>query len=321
MKCITYKGGYKYQLKQDYRVEIPIKPKKDIDLQFIQLTATGLLTIKSGYAWDGPSGPTIDTLNFMRGSLVHDALYQLMREGALDFKTDRDTADRLLRTHCIEDGMSRLRAWWVYHALRIWGGPAADPDGKRPIKYAPQGCAENGTGKEDADMSETFNEYRDRVLGYLGDQDPLAVQEGTPEALCNAVEGLSKEALKRRPKDGGWSIIEIVLHMADAELAMGWRLKNMLATPGVKLPWFDEHQWSQALDYNQKDMLQALELFSNLRASNLELLRSVPRDTWDSFHGVHAVRGRQTVGDFVRLEAAHDLCHLRQIEGVLSATT
>jgi hypothetical protein len=37
-----------------------------------------------GYAWNGPSGPTLDTRNFMRGSLVHDALYQLMREGRMD---------------------------------------------------------------------------------------------------------------------------------------------------------------------------------------------------------------------------------------------
>ena len=107
--------------------------------------------------------------------------------------------------------------------------------------------------------------------------------------------------------------------MADAELAMGWRLRSMLATPGVRLPWFDEYQWSQALDYRRKDMRQALDLFSSLRRSNLELLRSIRRDEWDSHFGVHAVRGRQTVSDFVRLEAAHDLAHLRQIERVLAA--
>jgi hypothetical protein len=140
MNCIEYKGGYKYQLKKDYSVEIPLKPASDKNSTFITLTGSGVLTIKSGYAWDGPSGPTIDTPNFMRGSLVHDALYQLMREGFLDHNIYREKADKLLQAHCKEDGMSSIRAWWVYQGVRFGGGPAASPDIIRPIKHAPEGC-------------------------------------------------------------------------------------------------------------------------------------------------------------------------------------
>jgi hypothetical protein len=63
--------------------------------------------ISKGYAWDGPSGPTIDTGNFMRGSLIHDALYQLMRTGNLP-TSFRERADLLLRKTCIDDGMRRV---------------------------------------------------------------------------------------------------------------------------------------------------------------------------------------------------------------------
>ena len=86
MECISYKKGYKYQLVEAYTVKISIRPKKSVasPSEFIVLTADGLLTINKGYAWDGPSGPALDTCNFMRGSLVHDALYQLMREKLLD---------------------------------------------------------------------------------------------------------------------------------------------------------------------------------------------------------------------------------------------
>lgn len=140
MSCIEYKGGYKYQLKKDYLDQIPIQPHEDINTQLITLSTAGDLSIKSGYAWDGPSGPTIDTKNFMRGSLVHDALYQLMREKLLDDNVYRDKAGRLLQKDCIKDGMSRIRAWWVYQGVKLGGGPAADPDKKRPIKHAPKGC-------------------------------------------------------------------------------------------------------------------------------------------------------------------------------------
>lgn len=140
MKCIAYNGGYKYQLKKSYTVTIDIKPIESIYTEYIQLDTDGALTIREGYAWDGPSGPTIDTKNFMRGSLVHDALYQLMREKHLDNGAYRDDADRQLQKICLEDGMSTLRAWWVYQGVRRFGDPAADPSGKRPVVFAPEGC-------------------------------------------------------------------------------------------------------------------------------------------------------------------------------------
>lgn len=94
--------------------------------EFVALEPNGLLSLRRGYAWDGPSGLTLDTRNFMRASAVHDALYQLMREGLLD-SSQRRYADRLLRAMCRQDGMSRFRAWYVYRGVRAFGGLAARP--------------------------------------------------------------------------------------------------------------------------------------------------------------------------------------------------
>jgi len=141
MKCIAYNAGYKYQLRETYTIVIDINPTLPIDdMEYLQLDVDGTLTIKKGYAWDGPSGPTIDTLTFMRGSLIHDALYQLMRDGRLDHNVYRETADRILQRICIEDGMWSLRAWWVYHGVRLFADPASDPASKRPLTRAPEGC-------------------------------------------------------------------------------------------------------------------------------------------------------------------------------------
>lgn len=128
--CYRKLKKYKYQLAQDYVDEIDIYPENYVNSKFIKLTKSGKLTIKKGYAWDGPSGPTIDTPTFMRGSLVHDALYQLMREKHLDHKTDRKPADQLLREICIADGMSRKRANYVYEGLQLARGKSAKPRSK-----------------------------------------------------------------------------------------------------------------------------------------------------------------------------------------------
>lgn len=128
MKFIRYREGYKYQLAEDYTAETGISTPDGLPRgnHFITLSGTGTLTIKADYAWDGPSGPTIDTANFMRGSLEHDALYQLMRELLLP-EAFRRLADQRLWTICKEDGMSWLRAWWVFNGVRIGGASAIEP--------------------------------------------------------------------------------------------------------------------------------------------------------------------------------------------------
>lgn len=134
---IIYKSGYKYQLCEQYKVSISILPLSDIVTEYINLYRDGTLIIKNGYAWDGPSGPTVDTRSFMRGSLVHDALYQLMREGFLDHKTYRDRADLELKKICLEDGMGWLRAEYVYRAVKAVANVYADPAYDKIKREAP----------------------------------------------------------------------------------------------------------------------------------------------------------------------------------------
>ena len=135
---IRYRADYKYQLANDYSISISIKPKSNIDTDFISLDVHGNLLVKKGYAWDGPSGPVIDTDENMRASLVHDALYQLMRNEYLVTRTHRKAADQLFKDICKEDGVSN---WWAsayYKALRKYGKPAASPQNKKKIHRAPK---------------------------------------------------------------------------------------------------------------------------------------------------------------------------------------
>jgi hypothetical protein len=119
---------YKYQLMERYVHEThwTLPEGVQTDGRWVVLSKTGRLTLRRGYAWDGPSGPTIDSKSFMRGSLVHDACYQLIREKLLPGRK-RKPADVLLWLICLEDGMSRARADYVYHAVRVFGGASARP--------------------------------------------------------------------------------------------------------------------------------------------------------------------------------------------------
>ncbi|TGK36046.1 hypothetical protein EHQ12_05745 [Leptospira gomenensis] len=139
MNMILYKNikNYKYQLLKTYTFPTGIATETNLNIgnpdikSFVEISRDGRLRIEAGYAWDGPSGPTNDTKNFIRGSLVHDALYQLMREKKLDFKSYRKQADLVLKKICLEDGMSSFRASYVYNFVRWFGESSAKPSDER----------------------------------------------------------------------------------------------------------------------------------------------------------------------------------------------
>ena len=132
---IRYKAGYKYVLHTADTFTVQIFPENNITTQFVDLLTTGTLIVKRGYAWDGPSGPTLDTLNSMQASLIHDALYGLLRDGFITGEYHRKMADRAFYEKLKEDGMLKFRAkvWW--RMVRRWAKKSSVKG--RPILEAP----------------------------------------------------------------------------------------------------------------------------------------------------------------------------------------
>ena len=136
---IFYKKGYKYQLYGQYKVIVDIAlpisylaENNFLRLEYIK-PGKGLLTIDSGYAWDGASGPTKDDSTNMRPSLIHDALYQLMRERLLDVSY-RKQVDIYFRKCCKEDKMGWVRRTVYYYFVRNFGSIDYD---KKKVLTAP----------------------------------------------------------------------------------------------------------------------------------------------------------------------------------------
>lgn len=116
--------GFEYQLVKDFSIQLPITLDKDIEEQFCTISKDGLLIVKEGFAWDGPSGPTINTANSQIAAIVHDALYRMIRHKTLpyDYKA---IADKIFYDLLIEHGMFPLRAWVWYIGVVLFGKKSA----------------------------------------------------------------------------------------------------------------------------------------------------------------------------------------------------
>ncbi len=164
-------------------------------------------------------------------------------------------------------------------------------------------------------MQETPQQYTQRMLNHSRGKEPLRLQQGTARKLTALTKGLSKKKLTRRPGPGKWSIAEILAHLADAELVVGFRLRLMLASNGTPIQAFDQDAWAETFNYSRRDPKISLETFSTLRKNNLRLLNSVPRRLWENY-GQHSERGKETVEHLMRMMAGHDLNHLLQVEKI-----
>ena len=133
---IKYRRGYKYQLAEDYSFRTRIIPDHTIRTEFITLTPNGDAHVHTYYAWDGPSGPTFDTKNAIRGSLEHDVKYQLIRLGLIPY-SDKVIADEELRETCEQDGMWSVRAKVWQWAVDKFGRFATVPSSGPAVLIAP----------------------------------------------------------------------------------------------------------------------------------------------------------------------------------------
>lgn len=83
-----------------------------------RLSPDGRLELYPGFIWDGPSGPTYDTLDSMAASAAHDALYRMHRRRQIAGHL-RDEVDALFKRILLQDGMYEWRATMWYDGVRV----------------------------------------------------------------------------------------------------------------------------------------------------------------------------------------------------------
>ena len=147
----------------------------------------------------------------------------------------------------------------------------------------------------------------------LGARDPLTVLAETEQRIPALAQALGPEGLQRRYAPGKWTATEVIAHLADCEIAFGFRVRQMLAEPNLGIQTFDQDVWAR--HYGQMDADQAVRAFAALRAWNLALFRRLDRKDLDQTAN-HPERGPEKVETVLRIIAGHTLNHVAQLESI-----
>jgi hypothetical protein len=155
--------------------------------------------------------------------------------------------------------------------------------------------------------------YRERLLGLLGDRDPLEALDANPRRVEEVARKLGEAGLSRSYGPGKWTGRQVLAHLADAEIATGFRIRQILAEDAHRIQGWDEGWWARR--YGDVDAEAALASYRALRRWNLALFRGLSEADLER-QGVHPERGPETLDSIIRLLAGHDLNHLGQLERI-----
>jgi hypothetical protein len=118
-----------------------------------------------------------------------------------------------------------------------------------------------------------------------------------------------------KPANGGWSIHEIAVHIADSETLGYVRFRKCIAESGQGAPGYNGDAWAAQLHYQDQSVLEALEQFRWLRLRTYKLLQGLEDAVWaNTFE--HPQRGKLTLEQVLAIYANHIPDHVEQMWAV-----
>lgn len=154
------------------------------------------------------------------------------------------------------------------------------------------------------------NPYRED----LGGRDPIQVMAETPRHIESLVSNMTADDLKRSYAPGKWTAAQLLVHLAQTELALTHRARMALSEAGYTAQPFNQDAWMDR--ESGADAATALRAYLALRALNLQMYRGLTAaDRARSFR--HPEYSEQlTVDWLLEMIAGHELHHVPHLEAI-----
>jgi uncharacterized damage-inducible protein DinB len=148
---------------------------------------------------------------------------------------------------------------------------------------------------------------------YLAGREPDLLVKEFPSKLSAAVVQLGPEAMSRSLAPGKWTVAETLSHLADTEIAFGYRWRQTLAEEHYVVQPFDQDRWAPRYPLISGE--DALRSFLALREWDVILLDRLTPADWIK-PVTHPEQGELTFRTLVEIMAGHDLHHLAQLQTI-----
>lgn len=141
--------------------------------------------------------------------------------------------------------------------------------------------------------------------------DAIATLAEAPGLLRNAVDGLSMSQQNTPYRPGGWTVRQVIHHVADSHMQAFARVRLALTEDWPTITAYNEKAWAELHD-SVAPVEWSLELIEALHARWVMLLQSLSPAQWQRGF-VHPERGRSPIDQATLLYAWHSRHHLAHI--------
>lgn len=145
----------------------------------------------------------------------------------------------------------------------------------------------------------------------------LLVLENLPEDLRLAVSDLEQEQLDTAYRPGGWTLRQVVHHIADSHLNSYVRYRLALTEDAPQIKLYNEAAWADLHDAKTAQVDVSLHLVEAVHSRWILLMRSLTEEQWQRTF-LHPERGPMRLDASAGLYAWHSQHHVAHIRGLRS---
>lgn len=140
----------------------------------------------------------------------------------------------------------------------------------------------------------------------------IATLAALPENLRSAVDGMTTAQLDTPYREGGWTVRQLVHHIADSHMNAYIRIRLALTEDWPTIKTYDEKLWAELPDSLTGSVDVSVDLIAALHRRWARLLRLLTEEQWQRGY-THPKMGRQTIAEAVALYDWHSRHHIGHI--------
>jgi hypothetical protein len=149
-------------------------------------------------------------------------------------------------------------------------------------------------------------------------REKIARIEALPSLLEVAVRGLTETQLDTPYREGGWTVRQVVHHLADSHMNAFVRAKLIVCENNPMLKPYNQDDWARTVDGRALPVQSSLLIVKGLHERWAAFLKSLPDDAW-SRTAQHPELGAVTLERQLIIYSGHGDKHLGHINGVRNA--
>ncbi len=146
-------------------------------------------------------------------------------------------------------------------------------------------------------------------------REMIAQIEETPAKLRAAVKGLSPEQIETPYREGGWTVRQLVHHVADSHLNAYVRFKLALTEDEPTIKTYEQERWAETVDARTAPVEVSLALIESLHHRWVMFLKSMSAADFARKFS-HPELGPLTVEKLLGMYAWHGRHHTAHITGL-----